>query len=256
MEINKKKLKIGIFTWYNKPYKHFGDIFYEINKKYCDKHNYDCINCSIDRVNLKGFTKHWERYALLYSYLDKDYDYLVWIDADAHFYINSPPLSNIIKNYEDKTFILSGDWDQRSGAINSGFFIVKNNNLARYFLKEIYNNLDWLEKKSKRWYDQATLRYIYKHNIDNFKNISTIVPYPVLQSFPGCKPFYSPLSTDNFIKNIKETYYNKFQMIKPLILHYVGRKNIAKEEATKYLDLINTLYPNFPPENEEYLSIH
>ena len=32
MDINNNKIKIGIFTWYNKPYKHFGDIFYEINK--------------------------------------------------------------------------------------------------------------------------------------------------------------------------------------------------------------------------------
>lgn len=267
------KSKIGVFTWYDSKYKNFGDIFYQINKKYCDLNNYDYIKCNKKRVeyicikNCFGycFTKHWERYALLESYLDKGYDYLVWIDSDAHFYINSPPLENFIEHNKDKTFILSGDYDRYDndyinnitrGIINSGFFIVKNNDKAKYFLKEIYTNLDWLEKKSNRWHDQATIRYIYDNNIDNFKNISTIIPYPTFMSFPKCETFYQPLSSKVFIEYIKNNHFKLYNLNKPMTLHYVGGSCESRVKgAQKYLDLLNSSYPNFPPEDEEYLSI-
>jgi len=203
--------------------------------------------CDIERITYPR-TKHWERYALLEEHLKYDYDYLVWIDADAYIYNDSPPLENIINLYDNKTFILSGAYDRYNSQylnneehsnINSGFFIVKNNNFTKYFLKEIYTNMEWHKMKSNRWYDQAVLRYLYINNIDNFKDISIIIPYPILQCFPKCNPFFQPLSKNIFEKYIKP-YFIKFNINKPLISHSVGSSNDERITfSQQYLNEIN-----------------
>ena len=89
-------MKIGIFMWFNNNYKEFGDINYKINKIYSDKHNYEIIKDEKIRNIEYNDILFFQRYALLLEYSKYEYDYLVWIDADAYFYIDSPPIENII----------------------------------------------------------------------------------------------------------------------------------------------------------------
>jgi hypothetical protein len=55
----------------------------------------------------------------------KDYNYVIWIDADAIFLKNSPPITNVIEKHSETLFILSGDVTQPDSDINSGFIIAK-----------------------------------------------------------------------------------------------------------------------------------
>ena len=118
--------KIGIFMWFDDKIKEYADINYKINTIYCDKYGYTLITSNTRRYpNRKP---HWERLPLLLEYFDT-FDYLIWIDADAHFYIDSPPITNVIDTYPDKLFIFSGDTDIKQNEklsvhINSGFFII------------------------------------------------------------------------------------------------------------------------------------
>tara|TARA_A100001015_G_scaffold157101_1_gene174317 strand:- start:10791 stop:11546 length:756 start_codon:yes stop_codon:yes gene_type:complete len=238
-------MKIGICMWYDDNIKVWSDNNMKINRKYCDKYNYDLIKCNKIRVPNKS--KHFERYALLYEKLDK-YDYLMWIDSDAHFYIDSPPLTNIIKCYPNKLFILSGDYDRYNNnylnntnehAINSGVFIVKNYITSKFFLKQIYSNDILYNNRISPYHDQGIVRLLYRDNINKFKDNSIVIPYLVLQKF-GKYPSHTgfkPISEDIFKKYIIP-YYKKFNLKYPLINHLVSQCGDKTRivESNKYLN--------------------
>ena len=125
------KEKIGIVMWYDENIKEYADITSKINTMYCKKYNIDFITS-----HEKTYTDrkpHWERLPLLLKNLKK-YDYVIWIDADAFFYKDSPNITNIIKKYKDFDFIFSKDINKTS--INTGIFIVKNTPYSLDFLKK------------------------------------------------------------------------------------------------------------------------
>lgn len=217
-------MKIGIFTWYNKQISNYADNFFKINKIYCEKHGYDLIKSSKSfykgRVDYTWKSTHWERYPLLLRHIKK-YDYVMWIDADAFFYVDSPPLENLIKKY-DKEILLSQDKNYDNDGdvppwINSGVFIIKNTEKAIEILKRWafsqklrrftrYRRTGWI-------HDQAMIRGTYNCNMNNIKDISTVIPYLELQ---------------HFIKG--EEKYNS-----PYIYHVAGRPAIRYEESKEYL---------------------
>lgn len=93
--------KIAIAMWYDEHIKEYGDVNYLINKAYCKKHGYDIIQSSVRTYANTDRTPHWERIPLVLKFLPQ-YDYLVWIDADAHFYIDAPTIEMVINKYPNK----------------------------------------------------------------------------------------------------------------------------------------------------------
>lgn len=194
MEFNKNNYKIGIFMWYDDPLKPYADNNYKINKIYCQKYGYNLIKSNLRLCNEKK--PHWERISLLLKYFN-DFDYLIWIDADAHFYIDSPPITNVINTYPEKLFIFSGDTDTHqtnpynNWVINSGFFIVKKSDKSRDILIKWLNDNELYTSKelskpifgNNKWNDQSVLRLMYSKNIENIADNSIIIKYGILQHF-------------------------------------------------------------------------
>ena len=186
--------KIGIFMWYNEPLIPYANNNYKINKIYCQKYGYNLIKSNLRLC--KERKPHWERIPLLLKYFD-DFDYLIWIDADAHFYIDSPPIANVIDSYSEKLFIFSGDTDTyntnsyRDWVINSGFFIVKKCDKSRDILNKWLNDNELYKSEelskpilgSNKWNDQSVLRLMYSKNIENIADNSIIIKYGILQHF-------------------------------------------------------------------------
>ena len=239
--------KIGVFMWYDDKIKKFSDNNYEINKKYCEKYGYSLIKSDKKRVVDRPL--HFERYALIYEKLD-DYEYVMWIDSDAHFYIDSPPLTNIINEYPNKLFILSGDWDAYDNdyinntndlKINSGAFIVKKDAKSKSILKDIYTNRKLWKNRITPWIDQGVIRLLYRDNINDFRNISVVIPYLVFQHF--CTTIHGerqPLSDTIYNKYIKP-YFNTFKLNKPFIIHNISNcgDDTRINESRDYLKTLN-----------------
>jgi hypothetical protein len=188
--------------WYDESIASYGDINYKINKAYCDKHNIELIRCNERRhVN-----RHpaWERIPLILKYI-KDYDYVMWIDADAHFYIDSKNIMdfmNYFTNNNNCNFIFSKDI---SVVINTGCFIVKNTNYSIDFLtKWGYDESLYKNNSYPKWWDNGVILDMYKKNILFIKNNSIIIGYGILQHFRKNellkltnKPFIFHLAGDN-----------------------------------------------------------
>ena len=235
--------KIGVFMWYDNKIKDYANINYQINKIYCEKYGYTLIKS--DKRLCPERKPHWERLPLLLEYFDK-YDYLIWIDADAHFYIDSPPILNVINDYPNKLFIFSGDTDvyniKYNCIINSGFFIVKQSEKSKLILNTWLtdNNLFKSKELSKfifgnnQWNDQAVLRLMYSENINNITDNSIIIDYGILQHF-----------------NKTEKFTNKIYGLqnKPFIYHSTNGSNMIFENRVKNSKEYVSNIPNIILEN-------
>ena len=95
--------------WFDGVYgKRFANASHAINKIYCDKHGYDLIYTDTPSGNDFRNEPPWEKVPMLLGHI-ANYDYIVWIDADAHFYVDKGPIEDIINLYSDKDLILSQD---------------------------------------------------------------------------------------------------------------------------------------------------
>jgi hypothetical protein len=165
--------------FYDDHVKSYGDINYTINKLYCDKHNIEII-----LSNTKNYTNRhaaWERLPLLLSHIS-NYDYLIWIDADAFFYNDARSIIDIIKTNDTVNFIFSDDIGNNN--INTGIFIVKNSQYSIDFLtKWAYDEDLYKNNPHPYWWDQGVLIDMYDKNILNIKENSTRINYGILQHF-------------------------------------------------------------------------
>jgi hypothetical protein len=211
-------MNIAILMWYDDNIKYYADNFYEINKKYTKKHGYTLIKSS--ERTYTDRKPHWERFPLMLKHIES-YDYVMWIDADAHFYVDAPPIENLINKY-NKDIILSEDIpDSKDFApcINSGVIIMKNTPKNIDILKK-WGYSEELKRRSDSlfnglvWQDQGLIRMYVKYNLDNINDISVIVPYLELQHF-----------------HVKEIS-NKTSK-PPYIHHYAGSTTKARLKGSK-----------------------
>tara|TARA_Y100000592_G_scaffold24136_1_gene37716 strand:- start:972 stop:1706 length:735 start_codon:yes stop_codon:yes gene_type:complete len=203
-------MNITVVMWYDEGIKEYADNCYKINKAYCDKHGYTLIKSS--ERTYTDRKPHWERFPLILKHIN-DTDYIMWVDADAHFYIDAPRLETIIEKY-NTDIILSEDIDNAKYNINTGVFILKNTQQV-IDIVDAWTNDDNLYQSLNysTWQDQALVRYFYKNNLNSIRDISSISPYGELQHFK---------SNDK-----KENTF---------IHHYAGTKKIVRTSSSaKYV---------------------
>lgn len=235
--ISKPTSKICVVMWYDNNISDYADICYELNKKYCQKYGYDIIKDNT--VRLINRKPHYERIPLIIKILHR-YDYVIWVDSDAHFYIDSTPIKSFIDKYKDKDFIFSADQDRSvsesilnvsKDKINTGVFIVKN---TPYSLKILntwaYNKYLFENRVNKNtWNDQGVLRLIYQKDIFKIRKNSIVIPYGVLQNF-----VFNGSKNNETLDNISMPILTSCNMKKPFIRHMPGlptneRINIMKK---------------------------
>jgi len=213
-------MKIAICMWYDEGVKHYADLCKELNESYCKNNGYTFIY-SNERL-LPDKLPHFERYPLMLKYI-KEYDWIMWIDADAFFYKDARPLETVIEHIKfTHDSILSLNIRQMFSdnvpyyEINNGVFILKNTNINIKFLERMINCNDIYEiaKKEHYVFDQAVFRYLYCENYNNFRGRSYVVNYGVLQHF--YKDEINYLSS------------------KPFILHMAGGHQDRKKIVSEY----------------------
>jgi hypothetical protein len=172
-------MKVSVIMFYDDNIKEYGKINYEINKKYCEKYNLDIILSNQKKYSNRHSA--WERLPLLLDNIS-NYDYLIWIDADAFFYNDANNIIDIIINNSNIDFIFTNDLGDRN--INTGFFIVKNSQYSIDFLtKWAYDDELYENNKYPFWWDQGVLIDMVYNNILDIKNHSIKYKYGILQHF-------------------------------------------------------------------------
>ena len=187
--------KLCIVMWYNSAIQEYADINFEINKVYCSIHGYDIVRSH--HKTYQDRPAQWERLPLILEYL-KYYDYVMYIDSDAHFYVDGSDIMGIIKQNLDKAFIFSGDINQKYDfELNSGVLIVKNCPKSIQILTEWAYSIDFYNKRFGYYYndkyylynDQGVLQHMYWCNYANIVENSIVLPYGILQHFSSDEKF-------------------------------------------------------------------
>ena len=221
-------MKIAICSYFDKNILSYAFYTNKINQYYCNKYNYDYITSFSPK--LKKLTAHYERYILLLNVIKK-YDWVIWIDADAYFYTDSPPIHKLIKHIQfSHSSILSFSIKQyisknyKNYYINNGIFLLKNCEDNIKFLKKMTDFQDIKKSAEEKHYifDQSIFRYLYCQNYENFKRNSLVLNYGVLQHF------YS--------------YELPFLSNKPYILHMAGQTNYERNKIVKFYYIKNIIF--------------
>lgn len=240
-------MKLCVFMWYDINSSTYGNYNYIINKVYCDKYNIDLICCNKRRYPDRH--QVWERIPILLENITK-YDYVMWIDGDAHFYIDSENIIDFINKYSSYDFIFSKDIGVET--INAGVFIVKNTQYSIDFLtKWGYDEILYNNNTRPHWREQGVLIDMYSENLLDIRTKSININYGILQHFrteelPSLvKPFIFHLAgtatndrVNHSLKYIIDNniFYKKRQIL-PIIVRRL--KNKKYKMNSLYNDILN-----------------
>jgi hypothetical protein len=230
-------MRVGVVMFYDDAIKDYGDINYNINKLYCEKYHLDLI---VSHTKLyKDRHSAWERLPLILKHI-KNYDYIVWIDADAFFYLHSPNIINFLNNVNNKDFNFIFSKDIEYDNINTGIFIVKNTQYSIDFItKWAYDEDLYKNNPYPGWWDQGVLIDMYNKNILDIQNNQITYDYGILQHF-------------------REEELVRFATLarQPYVFHCAGKNRYDRFNiSTHYYNNINKNYiMNFEIEKQDYES--
>ena len=178
-------MKVCVLMFHDNNISEYGDLNYKINKLYCEKYNFNII-FSNEKIYTDGRHIVWEKLTLILKHIEQ-YDYVIWIDSDAFFYIHLN-IMDLIKQYTGKNFIFSKDidWSHHDGnLINAGVFIVKNTKQSIEFLNKWAYDEDLFKNHQipDYWREQSVLNYMYNTNMLNIQNDSACLNYGDFQHF-------------------------------------------------------------------------
>ena len=173
-------MKVCVLMWYDDAVSAYADRNFIINSCYCRKHGIEIKKCNKRRLPERH--PAWERLPWILDNMN-DYDWTVWIDADAHFYEFAQDIREIIRSNEQFSFIFSGDKPPRSN-INTGVFAVKSCDYSKGFITEWINDDEaYALNKFPWWWEQGVLIDMFERDVMSIRKCSVILDYGTLQRF-------------------------------------------------------------------------
>jgi hypothetical protein len=148
---------------------------------YCRKNNYGFIQ----DYNCLDVTRPapWSKIRMVQRELERT-DFIVWLDADTIIMNNKHRIEEFLIDMKKDHFLLIGE---DYNAINSGVFIIKNCEISRVFLEDVYNQTDSI---NSGWWEQDAIIKLYP----KYKSGINIVPKKYVHIFnayysDNCKNF-------------------------------------------------------------------
>ena len=190
--------------------KQYSDMTEKMNRFYATETGCDFF------INNKPLFKNrhpaWERVPMIIYLLQQyDYEYIIYIDADAFFRLNNDNtlLDKIINKYSNNDIIFSRDLSQ---LFNTGFMIIKNTLFSRDFFNNLMINPEFKHKYYEKTWDQDCIIAMYDSNYLNVQEKSVILDYGILQSYDETDyqqsiiVHYEKQTTQTRVEKISEVY--------------------------------------------------
>jgi hypothetical protein len=160
-----------INDWYRDIVK-YGKISLE---KYCQKHGYDFVYETESSPNaVYDGTRDipWFKVKLILKLLqNKEYDFIVWNDADSVITNDKIKLEDKITKYlGDKDVLVAKDW---MSTLNTGTMFIRNTQFSKDILQETWNNK---EDFPADLHEQASLGDIYTRNVLKSQEHIVVLP--------------------------------------------------------------------------------
>ena len=141
-------------------------------QKYCDKHGYTFLSYT-ESLN-EYCHPSWSKILYLIKHL-RDFDWLVWTDADTYIINSDIKLESFIK--DGKEFIIQCDTEGNYTAINAGVIFVKNSQFC-YNLLKVWGEPHTMEMcrslNNDEW-EQLGLKYIIGQKGEKYQDIIDVI---------------------------------------------------------------------------------
>lgn len=173
-------MKIGILSMSDSRYAPVSSITGPVNQRYANEHGYTFWGESLP-VEKDWAETVWKKIPILRRWLS-DFDWLMWIDADAMVMDQEMKLEVIIEHcWKNTNLIICRDYRQSGRAgdtgINCGAFLLRNCEWSHHFLS-VTDDLKPLFIK-RRFPEQEAMERVL---VDKPSHVA-FVPHPLLNQF-------------------------------------------------------------------------
>lgn len=143
--------KVLVVTYSDRE-EEFENLASKINEAYCSRHGYEYLRMKTSRFD--SLPPWWRKVFIIQDLMknSKDrYDYIMWVDSDAAFAKDAPPIHKLFARprRNGKIFFVGDDislkiygYGSRQGTSNAGVFAVSNTPEGRKFMEEWANMFD------------------------------------------------------------------------------------------------------------------
>lgn len=138
-------MKIAVIQIYNNNIKEYAEYSRMINSIYALKHGYEYISWDYDLVPLE-YSVYYNKIAAIYQTIKSDinFEWVLYLDADAIITNQSIKLEDIIAKYQDKEIIMAQDLNGK----NNGVILIKNTPIMADYLQDCYTNRNFFHSKT------------------------------------------------------------------------------------------------------------
>jgi len=167
------QLRVGIMTFYGGLDEEMKKASMKNKYEYARRHDYEVLvgDSEIDQSRPTA----WSKFPIMMRYLP-DYDYMMWIDADALFMNMSIKVEDLI-DFEHDLFLAKDESD-----IQTGVFIIKNSDFSLWWLQQGWAQT-WLVTGIHPYkYEQRAIQYMHgvEAMVEDAKSHGKS-PYPYMQ---------------------------------------------------------------------------
>jgi hypothetical protein len=150
----------------------------KVNKNFCDILKYDYLFLELDNNKYGDIHPATKKIYIINDFLENtNYEVLVFLDSDAWIqdsYLLNQIINNLINNKEKQGCFSRDPYIKKNTFINSGSFILKNNNYTKQMYKNIIHNLCNNDYYHNKWpFDQY---YISNYIFENKENFIIFIP--------------------------------------------------------------------------------
>ena len=147
-------------------------ISFPNKQKYCDKHGYTFLPYT-ESLN-EHYHPSWGKILYLIKHL-RDFDWLVWTDADTYIINSDIKLESFIKDGKD--FIIQCDTEGNYTAINAGVIFVKNSQFCYNLLKIWWETrtMEMCKNPNNDEWEQLGLKYLIGQKGEKYQDIIDVI---------------------------------------------------------------------------------
>lgn len=190
----------------------------DINKKYANRNGYDFI--VVKTPYDKSVTHAWQKIPAMSDLLNKGYEFVMYIDADAIFNDHNIKIETIFDKYKGDFLVCSDKANSNDEyAVNGGMIIVKNTPKVKDLLNKWW---DLRHKYTTFAFEQKALSDIVRNKLNIDSSIITVCPESEFNSI-----YYEVL---NYVNNFKTQ-----EPPKRYVLHFMAMNDEKREEILSFL---------------------
>lgn len=183
---SQKKIKIAVVSLFTAEILEYAQYTEFINYEYCKANGIDflCYNKSLDESR----TPHWSKLLALRNHV-MDYDWLVWIDADAAIMNHSKKFDDIIRGNEQYMVIIGRDIN----GLNAGVFLLKGGVESKNWLEDVFS----MPNSGMGYYEQGAI--MVSEQSERYHHRFKVIERNLINAYDSGNSLHSHFKDGDFI---------------------------------------------------------